>query len=403
MSRHIVILGGGIIGLSCAFEAALAGDAVTVVEPGRVGGQASGAAAGMLAPFTENAEQPDAFFRLCLDSLHRYPEWVRAVEEVSGLSAELVASGCLTVALHEADLQPLQARLAWQQRFGASSELVGPERLRTLEPRLHPGIAGALYCPVESHVHAPKLVAALEAACRRLGVRLLEHAGEITPLRGSGGSGGLDGDGAVAAAVETGAHGRISGDALVVCAGAWANAYAELCGFPIPVHPIRGQICAFDLAGSAAGGAAGAGEPERVRHMVFSSQAYWVQKQDGRLICGASEDAAGYDTSVTERGIARLTRWTPRVFPFLDGRNPVMKWAGLRPATRDGWPLIGAVPGSPNVLIAAGHYRNGILLSPATAAMAVRLLSGEEPPVAGAAASFAPDRFAGRPGVPAFH
>ncbi|QHW32461.1 glycine oxidase ThiO [Paenibacillus rhizovicinus] len=397
MSRHIVVLGGGIVGLSCAFEAALAGDAVTVVEPGRVGGQASGAAAGMLAPFTENGEQPDAFFRLCLDSLHRYPSWVQAVEEVSGLSAELVASGSLTVAMHEADVQPLQARLAWQQRFGASAELVGPERLRELEPRLHSGVAAALHCPAESHVHAPKLVAALEAACRKLGVRILEHAGEIVPLAGVGVG---EGSGTVEAAVETSAHGRVSGDALVICAGAWANAYAELCGFPIPVHPIRGQICAFDLTGAEVGGAA-PGEAENVRHMVFSSQAYWVQKQDGRLICGASEDSAGYDNSVTERGIDRLTRWTPRVFPFLDGRAPVMRWAGLRPATRDGWPLIGAVPGSPNVLLAAGHYRNGILLSPATAAMVGCLLRGEAPPVAGAEASFAPDRFARRPGVPA--
>ncbi|MFC4812839.1 glycine oxidase ThiO [Paenibacillus sp. GCM10023250] len=392
MSRRVVVLGGGIVGLACAFEAALAGDAVTVVEPGRAGGQASGAAAGMLAPYTENPEQPDAFFRLCLDSLRRYPEWVRRIEAVSGLSAELTASGSLTVALHEADLQPLQARLAWQRRYGAEAALVGPERLRELEPRLTGAAVGALHCPGEAHVHAPKLVAALEAACRRLGVRLLEHAGRIAPPRIAGGR--------LEPAVETAAYGRIAGDALVVCAGAWANAYAEACGFPIPVHPIRGQICAFELAG--AGGSApaegtqwggGGSAAESVRHMVFSSQAYWVQKQDGRLVCGASEDAAGYDASVTERGIARLTRWTPRVFPFLAGRAPAMTWAGLRPATVDGRPLIGAVPGSPDALIAAGHYRNGILLAPATAALIGGLLQGR-PPEPEAAASFAPERFA---------
>ncbi|NBD26837.1 glycine oxidase ThiO [Paenibacillus glycinis] len=386
MSRSIVVLGGGIIGLSCAFEAALAGDAVTVVEPGRVGGQASGAAAGMLAPFTENGEQPDAFFRLCLNSLRRYAEWVSRIEEISGLCAELTAAGSLTVALHEADLQPLQARLAWQRRFGANAELVGPGRLREMEPRLHPGAVAALYCPGESHVHAPKLVAALEAACRRLGVRLLEHAGSIAAPR--------DPVGGAAPAVETAAYGRVGGDALVVCAGAWAGAYAELCGFPIPVHPIRGQICAFDLSGGSETGAVGSGaDSEFVRHMVFSSQAYWVQKRDGRLVCGASEDAAGYDASVTARGIGRLTRWTPRVFPFLDGRAPAMTWAGLRPATVDGRPLIGAVPGRPEVLLAAGHYRNGILLGPATAAMVGSLLRGEQPHLE-AATSFAPDRFA---------
>ncbi|WP_219834501.1 glycine oxidase ThiO [Paenibacillus sp. R14(2021)] len=381
MGTRVIVLGGGIIGLSCAFEAVMGGAEVTVVEPGRVGGQASGAAAGMLAPYTENGELPDAFFQLCLDSLHRYPEWVRKIEEVSGQSAELTNCGSLTVAMHEADLQPLQARLAWQQRFGASAELIGQERLRKMEPLLHGGAAGALYCPTESHVHAPKLVAALEAACRRLGVRILEQAGAIAPPRA--GSGGR-----VDAVVETAAYGSVSGDVLIVCAGAWANTYAALCGFPIPVHPIRGQICSFDLTG-ADDRAAGAS----VSHMVFSSQAYWVQKRDGQLVCGASEDAAGYDTSVTDRGIDRLTRWTPRVFPFLGGRAPAMRWAGLRPATRDGRPLIGMVPGSPNVLIAAGHYRNGILLSPATAAMIGDLLIGVAPRQA-EAASFAPDRFA---------
>ncbi|BBH25000.1 glycine oxidase ThiO [Paenibacillus baekrokdamisoli] len=380
MPERIVVLGGGIIGLSCAFEAARNGSLVTVVEPSAIGGQASGAAAGMLAPYTENPEQPDAFFQLCMDSLKRYPAWVEQIESLSGMNVELMPTGSITVAMHEADLLPLQTRMAWQQRYGAAAELIGAEQLRHMEPKLAAAIAGAIYCPSESHVHAPKLVAALEVACLKLGIQLMSHAGEIKlpaitkdPLR-------------METAIETSEYGRIVGDKLIICAGAWASKYAELFGFPIPIHPIRGQICSFDIA-SEAGAEAGA-----VKHMVFSSQAYWVGKQDGTLICGASEDVAGYDTTVTERGIESLIRWGPRVFPFLEGKRPLSSWAGLRPATLDGWPLIGTIPGREDIIIAAGHYRNGILLSPATAAMVGSLLRGDS--LKGS--PFAPERFAKR-------
>ncbi|MBW7474504.1 glycine oxidase ThiO [Paenibacillus oenotherae] len=368
MPPRILILGGGIIGLSCAFEAVGNGAHVTVIEPGAFGGQASGAAAGMLAPYTENAEQPDAFFRLCLDSLSRYPAWVERIESVSGISAELMGTGSLTVAMHEADVLPLHTRMAWQREFGADAEIVEGGQLHGMEPELSGGAAAALYSPHESHVNAPKLVESLEVACRKLGVHLQANAGDVTVQdTGSG------------IRVTTSHGGTFDGDKLVVCAGAWACHYAELLGFSIPIHPIRGQICAFD------------GPLPQVNHMVFSSQAYWVGKQNGTLVCGASEDVAGYDNSVTDRGINRLVRWGPRLLPFLEGREPVIRWAGLRPATLDGWPLIGPVPGKPDIIIAAGHYRNGILLSPVTAAAVGGLLAGRS--ASESLSSFAPDRF----------
>jgi glycine oxidase len=110
--------------------------------------------------------------------------------------------------------------------------------------------------------------------------------------------------------------------------------------------------------------------------MVFTSQAYWVGKGNGTIVCGASEDVAGFDTTVTERGIERLIRATDRSFPFLTGKPTVKRWAGLRPATRDGRPLIGIPPGRPDIIVAAGHYRNGILLSPGTAFIVADLLDG---------------------------
>jgi len=382
MAEHLIILGGGIIGLSCAFEAVRQGFRVTVVEQGALGGQASGAAAGMLAPFTENPDQPDAFFGLCRESLRLYPEWVRQIESVSGMRAELVATGSLTAVLHEADLLPLQTRLAWQQREGArEAELIEQgKRLRAMEPLLSDKVQGALFCPNEQHVNAPRLVAALAEACRRLGAELVEQAGVVELPELSCAAGSVAGDSGKGVLVRTSKKGDFKGERLVVCTGAWASQLAETFGLPLPIHPIRGQICAYDVPYG------------YTHHMVFSSQAYWVGKRNGTLVCGASEDVAGYDTTVTERGIERLMRWGPRLFPFLEGKKVVHSWAGLRPATRDGWPLIGELPGRPDILIAAGHYRNGILLSPVTASLIGSLLSGQTGLMSNT--PFTPNRFA---------
>lgn len=360
MTDSILVLGGGIIGLSCALEAARLGFRVTVLEEGAFGGQASGAAAGMLAPFSENPDGNDPFFRMCLDSMLRYPEWVRQVEELSGQSVELCESGSLNVVFHEADLLPMQTRLAWQRPYCAQMEWLDETELRRIEPQLSRRAIGALYCPAESHVFAPKLATAVEEACNRVGVKLISQAGRLTKLTSNSASG---------VTVTMAEAGAWNADRLLVCTGAWSGLLQDWMPVKVPVHPIRGQICAYD---------AGLGD---VRHMVFSSQAYWVRKNDGTIVCGASEDVAGFDRSVTAHGIERLTRWSGRVFPFLEGEQPLRSWAGLRPATLDGRPLIGEVPGCPEIIVAAGHYRNGILLSPATSSMVGQLLQKKANPM----------------------
>ncbi|MBB6633692.1 glycine oxidase ThiO [Cohnella thailandensis] len=374
MKPSVLIVGGGIIGLSCAFEAASRGFAVTVLERDGFGGQASGAAAGMLAPFSENPDGPDAFFRLCLDSLRLYPEWARRVEEASGRRVEFLRTGSLQVALHEADELPLARRMEWQRPFGSFAERLSGEALRKLEPGLTGEAVSALYCPEEGHVHAPKLVEALELACLRAGVRLVAGAGELLRAEADESSG---------VRVTAAAAGRHAADLAVWCTGAWSGLHGGWLGAPVPVHPIRGQICAYRPL------------PCDVRHMIFTSQAYWVRKSDGSLVCGASEDVAGFDRSVTEAGIGRLVRWTGKMFPDLRGTEPARRWAGLRPATLDGWPLLGPLASMPGVFLAAGHYRNGILLSPATAAAACDWLEGRVGRTDGRLEPFSPERFSG--------
>lgn len=172
VGEQIVILGGGIIGLSIAFECGRRGHQVTVLEKTSCGGQASGAAAGMLAPFSEIAEDPDDFFRLCLSSLRLYPTWQADVKAISERNFEYRNTGTLSCIYHEADMLLLESRRRWQGEFGAKAEIVEAAQLAKLEPELSKDIIAAMYYPEESHVYAPDYVEALETACRNLGVHI---------------------------------------------------------------------------------------------------------------------------------------------------------------------------------------------------------------------------------------
>lgn len=378
MAEHWLVIGGGVIGLSCAYELRKRGYEVTVVEQDSCGGQASGAAAGMLAPFSENSEQPDAFFELCLDSLRLYENWQQEIREVSGMEFEYSRSGSLYAYFHEADRLAMESRRLWQQPYGADAELVTGEELFRLEHGLSRNAIGALHYPNESHVYAPHFVKALEQACRNIGVSIRDHAGALTMEEAEFGA-------SVRVGLASGEY--VSGDRMVLCTGAWSQQWEEAWGVNVPVYPIRGQICAYDssLVGD-------------VHHMVFCSQGYVVSKTNGTLVCGASEDVAGFDTSVTAKGLARLQSWNGKLLPSLNDHTPFHQWAGLRPATQDGWPLIGSVPRSKAVLFAVGHYRNGILLSPATAMLIGDLADGSptsysETKLMQYGRAFAPNRF----------
>ncbi|MFC6332847.1 glycine oxidase ThiO [Paenibacillus septentrionalis] len=369
MNNTIMVIGGGVIGLSCAFELRQRGFEVVVLEQHKCGGQASGAAAGMLAPYSENVEGPDEFFQLCLYSLQLYANWQEEVKRISGMSFEYTSSGSLYVVQHDADLLVLEGRLHWQRKYGSTGRIIEGDELFQLEPLLSRQVRAALYTPEECHLYAPDYVLALEQACRNLGVRIYEHVGQVELLEWNN------------EVTVRAADGRIfGGDQLLVCSGAWAQQTTEVLGMSVPIYPIRGQICAYDR------------KAHPVNHMVFSSQGYVVGKENGSLVCGASEDVAGFDTNVTEQGIERLKRWNKHIFPALDGMKPFHSWAGLRPSTQDGMPLIGRLSGEKSrILLAAGHYRNGILLSPATA----KLISdiAEQKDVAAYNIAFSPERF----------
>lgn len=370
MSGDIIVMGGGIIGLSCALELRRRGLSVTLLEKGPCGGQASGAAAGMLAPYSENVESPDEFFRLCRESLSLYPQWQQAVKDISSVPFEYAETGSLYVARHEADLLALESRLEWQRSWGSGGEILTGSALFDAEPGLTREAVAALRTPVESHVYAPDLTEAVKRACLASGVQIHEHLGriELAEWRER-----------VALRAQSGE--RFEADRLLISTGAWVQEMSEPLGIRIPVHPIRGQICAY----------AWNEEREPLRHLVFTSQGYLVQKANGTLVCGASEDIAGFDTSVTDKGIRRLTEWNKQVLPVLGEVQPFHRWAGLRPAVLDGRPLIGRLNDAGHVFVAAGHYRNGILLSPVTATLIADSVEGK--PLPEWCGAFRPNRF----------
>lgn len=357
--RELAVLGGGIIGLSIAYECSRRGMKVTLLEKGKCGGQATGAAAGMLAPYSEIGEDPDPFFDLCQLSLKLYPAWQEEVRTISGHDFEYTPSGSLHLALHEADELALETRLHWQREWGVRGEIIRGEALRSLEPHLTEEAVAALYYPDEAHVYAPDFVVALLNACRRLGVEIIEEAGQVRLKE-------IRADGVL---LSTEKEGLFSADRCVLATGSWTGLYERELGIRLPIFPIRGQICAYHQKG------------EEIRHIIFSSQGYLLTKRNGTIVCGASEDIAGFDTSTTDQGISRLVRISRQLFPFLNDREPFHRWAGLRPATQDGYPLLGAIEHLPPIILASGHYRNGILLGPATAHVIADLLEGKTPQV----------------------
>ncbi|WP_025028735.1 glycine oxidase ThiO [Caldalkalibacillus mannanilyticus] len=356
-STNVLILGGGIIGLTAAFESAQRGHQVTLLEQGAFGGQATGAAAGMLAPFSEIGEDPDDFFNMCKKSLELYPEWQSTVKEISGSYFEYNRSGSLHVVFHEADELVLETRNSWQKKWGVSAEIVRGETLCKLEPHLTKEAIAAMYYPEEHHIFAPDYVKAVITGCKKLGVKLFDYCGSITFEENQENGVG----------VTTEKQGSFVAEQCIIANGAWTSFLEPELSMRVPIFPIRGQICAFELG------------MEKVHHMIFSSQGYVVAKENGSLICGASEDIAGYDNSVTDKGIQRLKKWSRRLYPFLQDKEPYHTWAGLRPATQDGFPLIGRLPHRPNIILSSGHYRNGILLSVVNAKIVADLLEQKTP------------------------
>lgn len=349
MTRDVIIVGGGVIGSSIAYRLAQAGAKVTVVERGRIGCEASRAGAGMLAPQTE-ALAPGPFFDLCLDSFRLYRDFASELEELSGVDVEYRDEGTLTVFYDEDERKASEGWTAWQAEAGLSVEPLTPAALNILEPAIRRENAGGVYLPFEHQVENRRLMDALEIALRRSGVSIIEGS-DVEAIV-------VDGDRAVGI---DGGSGRLEAGAIVIASGSWSSRLLDPVGVDIRVVPVRGQMVAVR----------GAGAP--IRHVIHSKDCYLVPRLDGRILIGATVEHEGFRKGVSAAGVASLLVSGMRLVPELESLEVVEMWSGLRPGTPDNMPVLGPA-GLRNLVLATGHFRNGLLLAPKTAELISRYI-----------------------------
>ncbi len=331
----VIIVGGGIIGLSLSIALRKRGASVLVVERGEPGREASHAAAGMLAD--SPGEMPAALQPLAAASASMYPEFVHELQDESGMKVDLRDQG--TICLSPASLEP-----------GARHLL--PDELAEVEPAL----AGAPQPGVwlkERSVDPRALTSAVLKAAHHRGVDI-SSGGEVRCV--------LLSDGA-ADGVQTDKT-RYPASVVVNCAGAWSGQFSP---HRLPVRPVKGQMLAL-----------AAGHPGLLRHVVRTPEVYLVPRSDGRILIGATVEEAGYDKRIDPETLQRLHHAAIGLVPALAEARLLEAWAGLRPGSPDNLPLLGPTL-TPGYFVASGHFRDGILLAPVTAHVMAQIVTGVRP------------------------
>ena len=358
-TSELLVLGAGVIGLSCAWRAAQQGRRVTVLDPAPASG-ASWVAGGMLAPVTEAWPGEEELLALGVEAVARWPAFAAELTEAAGRSAGLRTDGTIVVATGSGDRAELDTLAAHLARLGRPVERLGGRELRRLEPGLGPDVRGGLSVPDDLAVDNRALLGALRTAAERLGVTFVATAAEVV----------LD-DGARVVGVRCVDGAERAADTVLVAAGAHsAGLHPALNGL---VRPVKGEILRLALRPGAFPA------PRRtVRALVDGRPVYLVPRADG-LVLGATQSEVGFDTTVTVGGVRDLLRDAERILPGIAEYALVESAAGLRPGSPDNLPLIGAV-GPEGLLVATGHHRNGMLLAPVTADAVAALLRGDAVP-----------------------
>ena len=369
----VVVVGGGLIGLACAWRAAERGLEVTVCDDDP-GGGASSVAAGMLAPVTEVTYGEEQLLRLAIASARRWPAFAEELSAASGRDVGHRAEGTLLVAHDDDDRRALVDLAAFMATLDVDAEVLRSRACRQREPTLHPRVRGGVLAHGDHRVDPRRVLAALEVACERAGVVLRrERVARI------------DHDGRRVTGVTTAGGERLPAEQVVVAAGVWSDRVAGLPDDVTPrVRPVKGQVVRVRTR---------EGEPPllsaSVRALVRGRSVYLVPREDGELVIGATQEERGFDTAVTVGGVRELLDDAVRIVPGVDEAEVVEALAGLRPGTHDNRPLIGPTRLA-GCLLATGHFRNGVLLTPITADAVAAMLAGGEPDPVVAVAS--PDR-----------
>jgi glycine oxidase len=353
----IAIVGGGVIGLSIGWRLAQADLRVSVFERGAAGRGASWAAAGMLAAGSEVEPGESVLFGLLKRSQAMWPDFAAELAAASGIDVELRTEGTLTVALNADELGRLRQTNALQQRMGVEARWLTRNEALELEPNLNPRLTGAVLAAGDHQVENRILAEALKTAFLRAGGTLHEQAGLVTVRTADGRATGVTANGVDHPAGTT-----------IIAAGAWTPDVPGLPPIAVPpVRPVKGQMLALGMDPAA----------PILTHVLWTQKAYLVPRLDGRLLIGATTEERGFDMNLTAGGMLGLLESAWRALPGVEELPIVESWVGFRPGSRDDAPILGET-GVPGLVLATGHHRNGILLTPITArTVADLVMTGE--------------------------
>jgi glycine oxidase len=366
-----IIVGAGIAGLAIGWRLAQAGAEVAVYDRGLAGRGATWAAAGMIAPGAELRDESEDLAQFAYSSRAAWPGFAAELEAESDCPIGYSEPGSLITALNDARAHSLQQRAAEFASSGVEAEWLASGDLREREPLLSPELRGAMHIPGDAQVDNRLTGEALRIALARRNIAVHEN----TEIRGL-----LVAEDKVRGV--TCSNGAILGDAVIVASGAWLNAFGGAAVDLPPVTPVKGQMVAVQSPD-------GTSVPKQ---LLWGENVYMVARR-GRTLIGATVEDAGFDTSVSSEACARLVSAASRIVPALAGWRIAEMWAGLRPRTPDGAPVIGACA-IEGLYVAGGQFRNGILFAPAVADSMRRIVLTSEP--VPEIRAFDPQRFASK-------
>ncbi len=365
----VAIVGGGVIGASIAYFLARQGVSVALIERRLVAQEASWASAGIIAPGGGATMRPEPRYALYAMTQQIYPTLIPQLQEESAVDVEYVRCSRIAVALDPDEAARLEGEVAQHRAQGYRAEWLDPAALREAEPALTQAALGGQAVHAGGTVRAHRLTLALVRAAERRGLRLLQE----TPALG------LVTAGDRVTGVRTTA-GTVAAGQTVLAAGAWTRLLGEWVDAYLPTYPVRGQMLAVEQP------------PVALRNVVTGLGGYILPRGDGTVAAGATEEhESGFDHRVTPTGLSWLVGLLTGLMPSATEARVTATWAGLRPGSPDGMPMIGPVPGRRGLWVAAGHFRSGVQTAPATGTLVADSLVAGRP--VEALAPFDPARF----------
>jgi len=333
-----LIIGGGLIGLLTARTLSESGAKVILIERSQLGQESSWAGGGILSPLYP-WKYPDAVNDLAAWSQVHYPILAKELEQATGIDVEWTQNGLLIL-----DDDQREAALAWAPRYAANVQPIDAEAIGRLEPALPAGHAAGLWMPEVAQVRNPTLVQALREDLKLRGVRVAENS-EVTHL--------LTKRGRIRGAKTE--LTEVMADQVIVACGAWSATLLKELGQELPVMPVRGQMVLFRAA------------PGQLQCIILHKGHYVIPRRDGRVLVGSTMEEVGFDKTVTDEARDDLVQVAYEMVPALADAPVERHWAGLRPGSPTGVPFIGAHPEIEGLFINAGHFRNGVVMAPASA------------------------------------